>query len=506
MQVLFCQKAMEGFPHATAATKSSFINLRPPTPMKNILFITMDQLRHDALGFRNVFPVRTPHIDALAEQGAVFENAYCPSPICVASRASIMTGMPPCDTGVYYNDGAWDDALPTLPGELSKNGYFNIGVGKMHFRPKRRYAGFDKRNADNDTDYPLYLARHGVQPDGDEPGEEAMKHRSFATRPTAVPYEHYLPVYITDTALQELGLIHSRRDCRPGANEPFFMWLSYLLPHTPCTPPEPWFSMYSPEDFLPFVRDEKEVAAFSPEVKEWYDNWRFIDDGWAAKLRAQYMGCVSLVDAQIGRVVSRLKELGLWENTLVVFSSDHGDYMGDHFMQQKAFFHDCSAKVPLVACGPGVPAGAVVRENVSLIDLMPTLMDYCELQPARFDDTTRTRIVLDEVPSDGASLLDAFRPQGLDADRAVASETGIHGLGVMVRWRNLKAVHYDISGRLDFFDLGEDPGELDNRGPGMSLGDLPEPMRERLEDVRSRADRFRGRKYYCKGKVRPMFT
>ena len=468
--------------------------------MRNILFITADQLRHDALGFRGVFPVRTPNLDALAAGGTVFENAYCPSPLCVPSRASIMTGKYPCDTGVYYNDQAWDDALPTVPGELSRNGYFSVSVGKMHFRPTRKHFGFDKRCADNDGDYPLYLQRLGIPKDVAQTPEE-WKCFAFATRPTTVPMEHYLPVYTTDRAIHELDLIARRRECGPGGNEPFFMWYSFLLPHTPCIPPEPYFSMYSPDDILPPARAEAEAATFDPAVQRWRDGWQFLDDEWTAKVRAQYMGCVTLVDEQIGRVIAHLKQLGLFESTLIVFTSDHGDYLGDHFLQQKGFFHDCSSKVPLILYGPDIPGGRRVVENASLVDIMPTLLDYCGLTMRRADDVTGTDVVLDDDASDGASLLRA-----LDPDRVIVSESGIHGLSIMLRHRNTKVVYYDGRGQFDRFDLASDPNEFHNTGAGLARDNLPEPFRATLLSVLDRLAAYRGDSYYFKGKVRPMFS
>jgi len=468
--------------------------------MRNILFITADQLRHDALGFRGVFPVRTPNIDALVRGGTAFENAYCPSPLCVPSRASIMTGKYPCDMGVYYNDQAWDDALPTLPGELSKNGYWSVAVGKMHFRPGRKHFGFDKRCADNGTDYPLYLKRLGIPKDEPRTPEE-RKHFAYATRPTTVPLAHYLPVYTTDRAIHELDLIARRRECGPGGNEPFFMWYSFLLPHTPCTPPEPYFSMYSPDELPPPVRDEKETSAFAPPVQRWLGAWRFLDDAWTARIRAQYLGCVTLVDEQIGRVLGHLKRLGLYDNTLIVLTSDHGDYLGDHYMHQKAFFHDCSAKVPLILYGPDIPGGKRVMENVSLIDLMPTLLDYCGLAPRRFDDTTGTEADLDDETSDACSLLAAPDPE-----RVVVSESGIHGLSVMLRHRDEKIVYHDATRQFDRFDLAADPDELNNLGASLTVDNLPDPFREALCNVLDRLAPYRGETYYFNGKVRPMFT
>jgi arylsulfatase len=473
--------------------------------MRNILFITADQFRADCLGSAGVFNVRTPNLDALVEEGASFSNAYCSYPMCVPARASLMNGLYNCDNGVYYNDQGWDDTLRTLPGELSANGYHSVAVGKMHFRPDRKYYGFDKRCADSGTDYQLYLQRNGIEKDGPQ-NELERKYYTFKTRPTTVPLEHYLPVYITDRAISELDLITSRRDCQPGGNEPFFMWHSFLLPHTPCDPPEPYFSMYDPNDIPPPVRDEKELASFSPEVKRWHEGWHFMDDEWVRKMRAQYLACCTLVDDQIGRVINHLKKLDIYDNTLIVFSSDHGDYMGDHSMMQKAFFHDCSARVPLVFRGPDIPSGQVIEENVSHIDLMETLLDYTDLKMKHKDDVGGKKIVLGEEQGDGVSMLSAFDGTGLDPERVVVSESGIHGLSVMLKHRDMKYVYYYDSESFDYFNLTEDPDELNNLGAGVTRDSLPPPVSEMLASVLERAGKHRDQSYYFKGKIRPMFT
>jgi arylsulfatase A-like enzyme len=350
------------------------------------------------------------------------------------------------------------------------------------------------------VDYPLYLKRLGIEEDRPQTEEEAG-HFAYATRPTTIPLEHYLPVYITNRAVHELDLISQRREAGPGGNEPFFMWYSLLLPHTPCMPPEPYFSMYAPQDMPPPVRDEKELAAFAPALHRWRGAWRFLDDEWTAKFRAQYMACVTLVDEQIGRVVDHLKRLGLYENTLIVLSADHGDYLGDHFMQQKGFFHDCSSKVPYIMHGPDIHAGKRVTENASLIDLMPTLIDYAGLAERRHDDTTGTDTALEDASSDGASLL--RKP---DPDRVIVSETGIHGLAVMMRHRDVKVVYYDSTRQFDRFDLAKDPDELENTGYGLTMETLAEPFRSTLASVLERLGPYREQTFYFKGKVRPMFT
>lgn len=469
--------------------------------MKNVLFITADQLRFDCLGFKNVFPVKTPNIDELARRGTVFENAYCSYPMCVPARASIMNGLNCYDHGVYYNDQAWDDGLKTLPGELSKNGYHTVSCGKMHFMPARKHFGFDKRIADNAVDYIEYCERLGLSESKPEiTCKQEAYDWTFRDRPTEIPLEHYLPVYTTNCALHELDLIAKRRECFPGGNEPFFMWYSFLLPHVPCCPPEPYFSMYKPEDLPLMVRGEDELNAFSKFVGKWRDEWSFITDEHARKLRAQYLGCITLVDEMIGKVIEKLKQMGVYDNTLIVLSSDHGDYMGDHYMQQKAFFHDCSSKVPFIFSGPGVPHGETVEELAGHIDLMPTVLDYCGFtleQPG---------IKIDRTTHEGISLNPVFNGEELSSDRMFVSESGIYGYSVMMRQKNIKINYYEDTDEFDMFDLEKDPDELDNKGKGLTMDKIPENFRKVLKDILGKKERFRNLTYYHNGKRRNMFT
>jgi arylsulfatase A-like enzyme len=312
--------------------------------------------------------------------------------------------------------------------------------------------------------------------------------------------EHYLPVFITDSALHELDLIRNRRECFPGGNEPFFMWCSYLLPHVPCVPPEPYFSMYSPDDMPELNKTEKELNTFSRQVEKWRKEWSFIDNEKAQKLRAQYLGCVSLIDEQIGRIIQQLKELNIYDNTLIVFSSDHGDYLGDHHMQQKGFFHDCSSKVPLIFSGPGAAKDKKVNELVTHIDLLPTIMEYCGLT------LERKGIEIDISTPDAVSLVPALGTGELSKGRIIVSESGICGYSVMMRQGNLKIVYYEDTGKIDIFDLCEDPEEQNNLGKDKTRQDIPEQFSRTLEQVLNKIEKYRNETYYHNGKRRRMFT
>jgi len=478
--------------------------------MNNILFIMADQIRFDALGFMHKFPVKTPNIDRLAENGAVFNNAYCSNPLCVPARASIMTGVNSYDHGVYYNDQNWPDEMATFADKLAKNCYYTTLIGKTHFFPPRKSAGFQKMVLPED--YSHYLKKRELAKKR-IPGSVSdldSLNRAYPIEPTDTPFERYRPVYYTDRAIHELDLISRRRECDDQGNEPFLMKVSYSLPHTPCNPPEPYFSMYQPEDLPPPVATEQELNHFSLQMKEFYKIWNQMDPERLLKNRAQYFGCVTLIDEQIGRILDKLEEAGVYDNTLIILTADHGDHLCDHHLQQKASFYEASVRVPLIFAGPGIPKAKVVEENVSHIDVFPTLMDFCHLAMPRRRDASGNLIYRDTDESDAMSLMPYFSDQDeVNPDRIIISENAIRGQRFMLKKGDTKINYYvnpDAENEWDYYDLQDDPDELNNRGRSFSVHDLEPDMREQFDKVLEKSRRHASGHYYFQGKVRPMFT
>ncbi len=478
--------------------------------MTNILFILLDQLRHDAPGFMGRFPVQTPNIDALARSGTVFDNAYCTNPVCVPSRASIMTGTYSFDHGVYYNDQNWPAALPTYPGALASNGYYTAMIGKSHFFPPRRAAGFQKIVVEED--YRAYLKARGYEkkPGGGKTKDRDYVNRAYPTEPTNIPLEHYMPVYLARKAVHELDLIASRRECDAEGNEPFLMKLSFLQPHSPCNQPEPYFSRVKPSDLPPPVRSEREIGAFNTHLRDHYAIWRQLDEDRALRHRAQYFGSVNLVDEMIGRVLQKLRDLGLYDNTLIVLTSDHGDMLCDHFMQQKGLFFEPSVRVPLLFSGPGIPAGRRVRENVSHVDLLPTLLEYCELAMPRLRDPSGNLIYADQEESDGMSLLPYFRStEPVAPERIILSENAMRGQRIMLKKGDRKITYYVNPGGADeveCYDLQRNPDEMNFLCEPCTVDGLAPDLRAALSRVLEKSRRHAGRFYHFQNKVRPLFT
>ncbi|MFN2350553.1 MAG: sulfatase [Kiritimatiellia bacterium] len=479
--------------------------------MNNILFIMMDQWRYDAMGCMGKFPIKTPNIDRLVAGGTTFNNAYCTDPVCVPARASVMTGVYAYDHGVYYNDQNWPDSLPTWADKLAQNCYYTTLVGKTHFCPPRKAAGFQKILVEED--YKENLQRLGLAKPRTpgKPSEGAYLNKVYPLEPTHIPLNEYEPVFFTNRALHELDLIGRRRECRPGGNEPFAMKLSFLLPHSPCVPPEPYFSMYQPEDLPPPVGVEQDRAGYSRQLQSWHEIWSQLDWKRALKHRAQYFGCVTLLDEQIGRVLRKLEELQLIDNTLIILTADHGDYLCDHRFQQKGFFHDCSARVPFIFNGPGVPVGRQVRENVSHIDLFPTLLDYCGLAMPRLRDPAGRLIYADQCESEAMSLLPYFAgtEEPVAPERVIIAEQAMHGQRFMLKQGAAKFNYYlnpDGNNEHDYFDLASDPDELNNRGRSFALDDLSPAMRQAFDRVLEKSARHAAHYYYYQNKIRPVFT
>lgn len=476
---------------------------------QNILLITADQFRYDAMGHCGVFPVQTPHIDALAAGGTSLE-AYTPYPMCVPARASIMTGLPAHKHGAYYNGMPWHKNLETLPGVLSENGFHSVIVGKTHFYPERFHGGFDKMHLNSDIRRKIGRKENKKKRSPGEIGrtwDKMIVNHYNQTWPEDQDLESSPGIAFTSHALGELDHLSQTRDCQGGTSEPFFMWLSLLQPHSPCKPPPPYSTMYRPEDLPPPVRNEEEKEFFSWQFRQKSFAWRAVTEESLRAFRARYLGDVSLVDAQVGRMMQKLEELGLRENTLVIFSSDHGEYMGDHHQMQKGSFHECSSRVPLIFNGPGVKAGHRPSGFSTLCDLKPTLLDSCELLMPSHRDSYGKLVFPEWSPAqDAISLVPMLRGGDIPSDRVVYSENGVYGQSMMVRRENLKFNYYPQTQEFDFFDLATDPDELKNRGREVTWESLPAWAHETLSRILTESEYLKQGSYFYDGKVWPMFT
>jgi arylsulfatase len=375
----------------------------------NILLISADQLRRDALGIYANRVIRTPHIDALGAEGVVFDNCFCQNPYCMPSRWTIFTGRYPRSHGVRENGVLFRPDEHTLAKVLRRQGYGTGAFGKMHLTPQL-YAshedehwpaddfGFQVKHLTNDNKSGEYLddlkARdRGAYEEVLRQGREKIKEdlasaaeRTFTLGPqiweNKIPPEMHQSNWIADKFIDYL------REPRRG---PFFSWVSFVDPHHPFDPPEPYASMYDPAKMPPPLCRENEfddkpdhftrmLRGHSPG-NEKYDFPTIGEAGWQA-IKARYYGMVSLIDEAIGRIVAALKEQGLFEDTIIVLTSDHGELLGDHGILFKGPFHyDCLIRIPLILkWGDRVCGGTRINEITQHVDILPTVLSYAGLE------------------------------------------------------------------------------------------------------------------------------
>ena len=331
----------------------------------HLLLVTTDQQRRDTVGPLAPPFLRTPHLDQLARAGARFDSAYAATPVCVPSRISILTGQTSFRHGMTAN-GATSDVLPpgaaTLPARLTALGYSTVGIGKMHFKPPRARHGFEELILPDDYYRTTRSApmRHGLGQNELFPG--------MAT----VPESETLTSWLSERAVDH---IRHRRD----PTRPMFMWLSYSKPHPPLDPPEPYYSMYlDPPVPDPVVGHW--VADAPPAFARVRHRGSFdlLDPATVRAARAAYYGLVTQIDYNLGRVLAALQDVDELRNTMIIFTSDHGEFLGDHGTGNKIFFHEPSAGIPMIVRPPvadrRIPPGTVVSTPVTLEDLLPTFI------------------------------------------------------------------------------------------------------------------------------------
>ena len=411
---------------------------------RNVVFIMSDEHSRHVLGSYGNTVVKSPNLDALAAGGTQFESAYCNCPICVPSRASFATGR------YVHTIGYWDNAFPyrgtpaSWGHRLHDTNHRCDSIGKLHYRGSSDPNGFDNE----------ILPLHVLKGEGDVQG---MLRRPPPTRDStgqlagdAGPGDSTYLQYdrnIREEAMQWLKGVAAKKPAKPWC-----LFISFVCPHFPLVAPPEFFNLYDLKKLpLPRLRDPADfpdhpVLRKLREVQNYEDHFRNEDHVRTAL--AAYYGMVSFLDDNIGRVLKTLSETGLDGDTLVVYTSDHGDNLGTRTFWGKSNMYEEAVGVPLILNGPGIPAGRHVATPVSLVDAYPTIID-----------AVGETATAEERKLPGTSLLKLL--DGQDADRTVFSE--YHAVGsmtgiFMVRFGRFKYVHYD-GYRPQLFDLDADPME-----------------------------------------------
>lgn len=423
----------------------------------NILVITCDQLRKDTLGCYGDPVVQTPNIDRLAETGVRFERTFTAYPVCAPNRASLATGRYPTIHGVRHNGIFLPDEEMTLMETLRRRGYATYGTGKMHFGPQWRFPPGDGPLKDPKPDWAVnpqpeswelpwhgfeqvqitedhrvgpygdYLAHHGYDVWADP---HSFTYPQHITARSVYPEEHHQTTWIGDRSLDFLA--------DHPAGQPFFLWSSFVAPHHPFTVPAPYDTMYAPAAMPLPTWSETEVAGWPDAYRDKHFKteggheaigMHTLSDAEWQRVRAYYYGMISLIDKQVGRLLAMLDRRGMLEETIIAFTSDHGEMLGDHHLVFKGTTYDDVTNVPLILTGPGITSRGSRETLACSIDLMPSLLDLAGIpEPAGVQGLSLTRALADP----GARLRDAVLIENAGVRRSVRTDDALltwHGVG-----------------------------------------------------------------------------
>ena len=428
----------------------------------NILLLMTDQQRWDTIHALGNAVIRTPNMDRLVHEGTAYTACYTPSPVCVSARCALLTGLPPHVTGCVNNMPMPQD-VPSLMERLQARGYQTHGVGKMHFTPdKMRLWGFDSRDISeeapplekDDDDFFNFVLDNGY--------DHVHEPHGIRSDMYYVPQPSQLPAHLHNTAWvadRSIDFIEQRDKDRP-----FFMWSSFIKPHPPFETPTPWSKLYRAPEMLPPFRPD----GFESLLTYWnhhQNRYKYRGSGYDEMLvrmiRAAYYACITFIDHHVGRILDALAtDL---DNTLVIFTSDHGEMLGDYGSFGKRSMHNAGARVPLLVRLPGqFAAGEQVSAPTTLLDIFPTTL------AAAGDDQPQAH-------PEGVNLAEPIERD------IVYSHLDRGNLGLyMAATEGLKYIYSAADDQEWLFDLQADPQERHNFAYNPAYAERTEAMRQRL--------------------------
>lgn len=346
----------------------------------NILFLFSDEHSYRCLSLLDETtgePVKTPTLDSLAEHGSYFSSAYCQSPLCTPSRICLLTGRSPMTSGGWANGSYLRPEIPTIASVFGDAGYSTCLVGKMHLGGTNQLAGFAHRPYGDLTGG----AGHQRDPLSAREGGFEMRSRTADAGITEIP----------EGALQEQVIVREsvsflRERAAKEPDTPWFLCASFSRPHFPLTAPGRFFNRYWPDGITPPKVGRTGDTAFHPMTVGMAEGFRTeeVSEPEMMKARAAYFACVDYLDEILGDFLLLLERSGLLENTVIVYTSDHGEMAGEHGMWWKNSWHEAAARVPLIVQTPsqrrGDSAGKKVDTPVSLADVFPTLCGLADVE------------------------------------------------------------------------------------------------------------------------------
>jgi len=499
--------------------------------VRNILFVMADQLRWDYLSCTGHPFLKTPNIDAIAAKGVRFDAAYVQSPVCGPSRASFYTGR------TTFSHGSTWNRVPLPIGELTVSDYLapagvrTAVVGKTHMMPDN--DGMARMGLNKETQIGMVLSEPGFEPferddglhpdkalqrrggklayndwlrelgyDGDNPWNSWANsaegpdgeilsgwHLRNSHLPARIAEEHSETAYMTDRAMEfitETGDI------------PWCLHLSYIKPHWPYIAPAPYHALYDHNQFLPVHRSEAERDDANPVFQAFMDmqvSQTFSRRETRDRVLTGYMGLIKQIDDHLGRLFAFLEEAGRMDDTLIVITSDHGDYLGDHWMGEKELFHEASVRIPLIIYDPSSDAdgtrGQAESRFVEAIDLLPTFIDILDLPSA--DERLEGRSLMPLLHGNQQGPWRDFVFSEIDysfyAAREILDVPPGQARGYMIRTERWKYIYFK-GYPPQLFDLQTEPEEFTDLGRSPDHADIRAQMQDlllsRLTDRKNR--------------------
>ncbi|MBN1402372.1 MAG: choline-sulfatase [Anaerolineae bacterium] len=446
----------------------------PSYDRPNILLIMADQMTPFLTGAYGHPVVMTPNLDRLVEEGVRFDAAYSSCPLCAPARASLMTAQYIAHCKVWDNAAPLASDQPTVAHYLTLAGYDTVASGKLHYIGPDQLHGFRTRLTTDS--YPASMA--WLPTPKRKPGERVLDRRQHA-RSYALPnagvrtWSTYL-AYDEETEFRAIEYLRQRGMARERGEEtaPFFLTVSFHCPHDPHHVTQELWDLYEGAEI--------EIPHYPANMEETYsamDRWLNAYHGTdridikspesLRALRRAYYGLVTSVDQRVGHVLKALEDARLAENTIILFTADHGDMLAEKNMVQKRSFYEFSCRVPLIFRFPdGWQAGVTCRQPASLVDIVPTMLDLAGVEEHR--------------PIDGHSLLPCMG--GEERDRVVYSEShtnGVYAVCIMARQHEFKYIY--IHGEKDqLFDVEADPGEWHNLVDDPAYAQVAQGMRDQI--------------------------
>ncbi len=420
------------------------MSVKPP----NVLLVMVDQLAPAFLPIYGHKVVKAPHLEALAAEGVVFESAYCASPLCSPSRASFMTGLLPSRSGVYDNAAEFSADIPTFAHHLRLSGYHTVLSGKMHFCGPDQLHGFERRLT---TD--IYPADYGWTPDWDHPAERPSWYHNMSSvtqaglcvRTNQLDFDDEV-TFAAERAIYDFARTENER--------PFMLVASLTHPHDPFAIPKRYWDLYRDEEI-----DMPGPAVASQELDPHSLRLRHVcamdadtvTEANVRDARHAYYGAISYVDDNLGRLMAALRDTGLDRDTLVIFTGDHGEMLGERGLWFKMSFFEGAARVPLLVRAPERYRPRRIAASVSLLDLLPTLVDIAGGDSAALGASV-----------DGRSLVPHLEGRA-GHDEAVGEYLAEGAIAPMVMIR--RGAHKFVHSPADpdqLYDLAADPLERTN--------------------------------------------